>query len=178
MANSSIVTSLKDKVIAELINDETLFHAINSPDIKNFEDSHELLGTHIFRYNQNPNTLEKEISFLTVQVQIPESFNRNTSNRTLITARLEIWIYSHERVMNVKNIPKISDNRNDYIAKLIDKKLNGRNLFGLPEDKNPLSTLSLVLVNNIEGAFINNYLFRQLIFETKDLNNSLCSGNF
>lgn len=177
MANSSIVSTLKDKIIAEIINDETIFQAINSPTVKCFDDSAELINKHIFRYNQNPNTLDSTITFLTLQVHIPESYGARSSELTWVKPRLEIWVYSHESCMTIKNIPKITANRNDYISQILDEKFNGRNQFGLPGDKNPLQLFGeLELVSNVEGVLKTNYLFRQLIFSTKDLNDSLCKG--
>ena len=78
--------------------------------------------------------------------------------------------------MEVKNIPKISDTRNDYISRLIDKKFNGRSSFGGSKDpKNDISTYgSLNLVLNDEGSTTQGFLYRHMVFETKDLNKSLC----
>lgn len=173
MANSSIITKMKDKVISEIINDETLFYAINSPEYKDPNYADDLIGTHIFRYHQNPNTLNKTITFLTIQVHIPKTYD---SNKTWVLPRLEIWIISHEQCMNVDNIPKITANRNDYISQLLDLKFNGRDSIGVSSD--PKDNLNLYgkldLVSNVEGAYSTDYLYRQMIFETKDLNDSLC----
>lgn len=78
--------------------------------------------------------------------------------------------------MKVNNIPKIQDNRNDYISKILDKKFNGRDtLGGSKNDENNLHLYGkLELIVNIEGAYNKDFLFRQLVFETVDLNRSLC----
>lgn len=78
--------------------------------------------------------------------------------------------------MKVDNIPKVSDNRNDYISKLLDKKFNGRDVLGnSKKDENNLHLYGkLDLVANIEGAASRDFLYRQMIFETKDLNKSFC----
>lgn len=173
MANSSIITKMKDKVISEIINDETLFYAINSPEYKDPNYADDLIGTHIFNYNQNPNTLNKAITFLTIEVDIPKTYD---SNNTWVLPRLEIWIISHESCMKVDNIPKITANRNDYISQLLDLKFNGRESIGI--SPNPKENLNLYgklnLVSNIGKAYSADYLYRQMIFETKDLNDSLC----
>ena len=67
--------------------------------------------------------------------------------------------------MVVDNIPKITDNRNDYLSKLIDNKLNGRSDFGIGE---------LKLLSNIEGSYQKDYVYRKMVFECSDLNDSLC----
>lgn len=173
MANSSIITDLKQKVIAELVHDETFFHAINSPYVTDISCADDLVYTHIFPYHQNPNTLDKAITFITIQVHIPKTYDKTN---VWITPHMEIWIISHESCMRVNNIPKVSDNRNDYISKLLDAKFNGRDVLGVSKRKNDNLNLygKLDLISNVEGAFAPEYLYRQMIFEMKDLNNSLC----
>lgn len=173
MANSTLITDLKQSVIKEIINDESFFYAINSPDITDIDCADKLVYTHIFPYHQNPETIEKVITFLTIQVHIPKPYDRN---KTWVVPRLEIWVFSHHSHMKVNNIPKITDNRNDYISKLLDKKFNGRDtLGGSKNDKYNLHLYGkLDLVSNVEGAFSKDFLYRQLIFEMKDINNSLC----
>lgn len=173
MANSEIITDLKKAVMKEIVNDETFFHAIHSPDITDIECADELIYKHIFPYHQNPETVDKVITFLTIQVHIPKTYDRN---KTWVVPRLEIWVFSHNGHMKVDNIPKVSDNRNDYISKLLDKKFNGRDSLGGSKDEKYNVKLygKLDLVSNVEGAYSKDFLYRQLIFEMKDLNNSLC----
>ena len=159
MANSSIITQAKNKIIKEFIKDDTIIQAINSSNVSSPE---KLIGTHIFNYHQNPNTINTAETFITIQVHIPEPFFRNS---TYINPTIEIWVISHEKNMIVNNIPKVTDNRNDYLSRLIDKKLNGRSDFGIGE---------LSLISNIEGSYQQNYLYRKMVFEGTDLNNSLC----
>lgn len=176
MANSAIVTALKNAVMDEIMKDENLFYAIDSPTIKDFSQSDKLLYTHIFPFHKNLDTITENITFLTFQVHIPKSRDRNVSSRTWVTPQLEIWIFSHNDHMKVENIPKIKDNRNDYISKLLDKKFNGKDTFGgNKKDSNNVHIYGrLELVCNIEGTFSKDFLYRQMIFEMKDLNNSLC----
>lgn len=173
MANSAIISRLKDKVITEIINDETLFYAIDSPTIKKFEDADKLVGTHIFNYSQNPLTLEEVQTFLTICVSTREL---NMTNNIWIVPRMEICIISHQSHMKVDNIPKITANRNDYISQLLDQKFNGRTEIGVSKNtKNNLNMYAkLNLTINGEGPVANDYLYRQMIFETKDLSNSMC----
>lgn len=174
MANSSMVSDIKDKVIRELIDDETFFYAVNSPTITDKKYAKKLVNKHIFRYNQNPETLKDAITFLTVQVHI-QKINRWNTKDIWIRPVLEIWIYSHESCMKIDNIPDISADRNDYISQLIDDKFNGRTSLGLEDDKNKIKLLGeLDLVENSEGAYSPSYLYRKMIFVTKDINDSLC----
>lgn len=163
MANSNIIGKAKNKIIRELIKDQNIIAAIGGEkDLK----PEQYINKHIFNFNQNPYTINTVTTFITVQVHIPQSLRGLNLGDTFVTPTIEIWIISHEKHMVVDNIPKITDNRNDYLSELIDEKLNGRSDFGI--DK-------LVLKSNIEGSFQQDYLFRKLIFECKDLNDSLCS---
>lgn len=177
MANSSIITDLKEKVVQEIIADEAFFYAIHPSDIKSVDDRDMLNGKHIFRYHQNPETLKLAGTFLTIQTHTSKY---RQSNNVWIVPQLEIWVISHEEWMKVDNIPHIQDSRNDYIAKLLDQKFNGRNVLGVsPDDEKRLHLCgSLDLVRNVEGAVATHYLYRQLIFETRDLNDSLCDNDY
>lgn len=159
MANSSIITQAKNKIIKEFIKDNNIIQTINSSTVTSPE---KLVGTHIFNYHQNPNTINTVGTFITIQVHIPEPFFRND---VYIKPTIEIWIISHESHMVVDNIPKVTDNRNDYLSRLIDKKLNGRSNFCIGK---------LSLISNIEGAYQQNYLYRKMVFEGTDINNTFC----
>lgn len=159
MANSSIIGSAKNKIIKSFIKNDLIVQAINS---KN-KSGESLKGSHIFDYNQNPNTINDVITFITVQVHIPNTY---ASDKTYVNPEVEIWIISHENHMKVDNIPKVNMNRNDYLSILIDKELNGSTEFGIGK---------LMLACNIEGSFQQDYLFRKLLFRTKDANDLLCN---
>lgn len=156
MANSSIIGIAKNKIIKEFIKDKEIIDAING----SVDKPEKLVGTHIFDYNQNPYTINTAITFITIQVHIPQSYGN-----TFVKPSVEIWIISHEKHMVVDNVPKITINRNDYLSQLIDNKLNGKDGFGIGE---------LTLIHNIEGSFQQNYLYRKMVFQGTDLNKSLC----
>lgn len=161
MANSSIINTAKNKVIKELIKDPDIIKAIDSHTIDENQPE-KFINSHIYTYNQNPFTLEETGTFITVQVQIPETYFRS---KPFLKPQLEIWIISHFQHMKVDNIPKITENRNDYLSELIDRKFNGRLDFGFG---------GMVLTINIEGSFQKNYLYRKMVFETTDINQSMC----
>ena len=166
MANSSIIRKAKNKIIKEFIKDQDIIAAINSSTV-NPNKPEELVDTHIFTYNQNPHTLKLVGTFITIQVHIPENYYSDYHGNSAIHVKpiIEIWIISHEKHMKVDNVPKVTQNRNDYLSELIDNKINGRHGFGIGETK---------LKSNTEGAFQQDYLFRKLIFECLDFNDSLC----
>ena len=160
MANSSIIGKAKNRIIKEFIKDKEIVAAINSTDVTSPE---KLKGTHIFDYHQNPHTINTVETFITVQVHIPQPFS--FEDKTFVKPTVEIWIISHEKHMIVDNIPKVTENRNDYLSRLIDNKLNGKSGFGIGK---------LNLMSNNEGAYQQDYVFRKMVFECLDLNASLC----
>lgn len=162
MANSSIIRKAKNKIVKEFIKDQEIIAAINSSEVKPNE-SQKLINKHIFDYNQNPHTLNIVGTFITIQVHIPQSYYNDFKTRVKPT--IEIWIISHEKHMIVDNVPKITQNRNDYLSELIDKKINGKTGFGIGET---------TLLSNEEGSFQQDYLYRRMIFQCLDLNSSLC----
>lgn len=159
MPNSSVIGTAKNKIIKEFIKDNDIVQAINSLTVTSPE---KLVGTHIFNFHQNPYTINTVCTFLTIQVHIPLI---QTYSTTHVKPTVEIWIISHEEHMVVDNVPKITENRNDYLSRLIDNKLNGRSGFGIGE---------LSLISNVEGFYQKDYLYRKMVFEGTDLNRSFC----
>lgn len=165
MANSSIIEVAKNKLMREFIKDERIVEAIDSGIVPK-ESPEELINTHIFDYAQNPNTINTVGTFITIQVHIPYTREAEMSkSTTFVKPTIEIYIISHEDHMVIKNIPKVKSNRNDYLSRLIDEKLNGANDYGIGE---------LKLLSNVEGSIQQNYSYRKLTFQCLDLNNSLC----
>lgn len=163
MSNSSIIRKAKNKIVKEFIKDKNIIDAINSSKIKEPE---KLINTHIFDYNQNPHTLNTVGTFITIQVHIPEPYYGGYHSSTIhVQPRIEIWIISHEKHMIVDNVPKVTQNRNDYLSELIDNKINDKSGFGIGNTR---------LLSNVEGAFQADYLYRKMVFQCLDLNSSLC----
>lgn len=160
MANSTSISEFKEKIVKAIAKDDTLFYAFDAKDCENGGD---LMGTHIFKYNKNPETITETITFMTIMVHT-KSRDRNGS---FVTPTLELWIYSHNDHMKMDH--KITkDNRNDYISMLLDEKFNGSTEYG--------GIGKLRLVSNTEGVFSSEFLYRRLIFETVDLSDSMCEG--
>lgn len=161
MANGDIISSLKKTVIKEITTDDTLFAAIDAqsstPSIENGGD---LIDTYIFKFNKNPYTVKDIRTFLTVMV----STYADRYQSKFVIPTLTIFIYSHWKHMDIKNIPGIDDTRMDYIGKLLDLKFNG---FSSGIGK-------LNLVTNEEMTFNKEFLCRKLVFETIDINDSFC----
>lgn len=165
MANSSIIEVAKNKIIREFIKDEKIVEAIDSAIVPR-DCPEELINTHIFDYGQNPNTVTTAKTFLTIQVHIPYTREmERASTITYVKPTVEICIISHESHMVVNNVPKVKSNRNDYLSRLIDEKMNGASGFGIGK---------LVCISNVEGNVQQNYSYRKITFQCVDLNDSLC----
>lgn len=160
MANSSSISEMKQRIVDAIAKDELLFYAIDS---KQSENGGDLLGTHIFKYNKNPETITESITFITVMVHT-KSRDRNG---VYVTPTLEIWIYSHNDHMDM-DYRVTKDNRNDYISMLLDEKFNGSTEYG------GIGKLKLTL--NQEGTYSQKFLYRRLLFETVDISDSVCEG--
>ena len=68
ISNSNFIGAVKKKIIKEFIKDDAIVQAIHAVDIPSPE---KLVGTHIFNYHENPNTINKVMTFITIQVHIP-----------------------------------------------------------------------------------------------------------
>ena len=161
MANSSIIGDAKVKIAKYIVQDDAIVKAIDPPETNKGDN---LIGTHVFTYNQNPHTLQDGGTFITITVNIPQmGWHERSASR--VFPQIVIWIVSHERHMKVDNVPKIKCNRNDYISQLLDEKLNGNTNFGLGK---------LDMISNVEGAVQQDYLYRTLTFQGTDINDSFC----
>lgn len=160
MANSTSISKFKERIVKAIAKDETLFYAFDAKDCENGGD---LINTHIFKYNKNPETITETITFMTVMVHT----KARDRNKTFITPTLELWIYSHKDHMSM-DFRITKDNRNDYISMLLDDKFNGSTEYG--------GIGKLQLISNTEGTYNQNFLFRRLIFETVDINDSTCGS--
>lgn len=174
MANSSIITLLKRKIKSEIVNDPFIVKVFGSPDYDKEDPdwSGEDVGSHyLFTWNQNPTTITKNITFITLQAHI-RKYRDNWVKPTF-----EIWIYSHNDHMKLsaKDFPGIDANRNDYLSQLLDEKFNGRTSLGNENDTDRFNLLGkLELTVNEEGVYNEKFVYRRMVFETKDINDSLC----
>lgn len=166
---SKFINAVKDAVIGEILNSELMFKLIDSPDVTSFDESEKLVGTHIFRFGKNPTVVEKNITFITIQVHTDKSMN----SWTKIVPQIEINIYSHDSHMDLDTsvFPTITANRNDYISEWFDNLLNGKTKIGSFN----LSS-KLKLKRNHEYSYTKpDWLMRSLIFEGEEMSIDLCA---
>lgn len=158
MANSTSISEFKERVVNAIAHDNDIFYAFDAKDCENGGD---LLNTHLFKYNKHPETITDAITFMTVMVHTKV----RDREKMFVTPTLELWIYSHNDHMKMD--AKITkDNRNDYLSMLLDDKFNGSTEYG------GIGKLRLVL--NEEGTFGQKFLYRRMLFETIDVNDSFC----
>ena len=158
MANT-VISDFKKNVVDAITHDDTIFYAFDARECENGGD---LKETHIFNYNKIPETITEVSTYMTIMVHT-KSRDRNG---TFITPSLEIWIYSHFNHMKMdRRITK--DNRNDYLSMLLEEMFNGSTEYG--------GAGQLKLTLNTEGVYNKEFLYRHLIFETIDINASLCN---
>lgn len=172
MANSRIVNELKSRLLKDIINNEDIVCAIDSPDKDNPNwDSSCMIDTPsnrkegftplLFNHIKNASTIDKTISFICTEVQLGSVY---TSSKWA-TVKLEVWIFSHNDHMRIENIPKVNANRNDYIAELIDDMVNNKyDIFD-----------TFKLISSVGGQYNDKFHYRKLIFEGKDINYNMCS---
>lgn len=158
MANGTIISDLKKRVIDAITHDDTIFYTFGASDCENGGD---LKDTHIFTYNKIPETITITDMYMTVMVHTKP----RDRNKTYVTPTLEIWIYCHHGHMKMdRKITK--DNRCDYLSMLLENMLNGSTEYG------GIGELKCIL--NQEGTYNKDFLYRHLIFETVDINSSMC----
>lgn len=165
MANSTIVMTLKNNIINDLCDDPDIDYLIDS----SIYHGKDLKGKHIFNYNKNPETIKETITFLTVMADI----SLLDRNGTFIVPYVSIYIYSHNRHMELPPEFLNDDeffNRNDYLAHMIDEKINGNTTYG--------GYGELRLMENREFIATKDFNGRVLKFKTVDINNSLCDNRW
>ena len=166
---SKFINAVKDAIIGEILNSKLMFNLIDSPDVTSFDESEKLIGTHIFRFGKNPTVVEKNITFITIQVHTDKSMN----SWTKIVPQIEINIYSHDSHMDLDTsvFPTITANRNDYISEWFDNLLNGKTKIG---SFNLSSKLKLKR-NHEYPCTKPDWLMRSLIFEGEEMSIDLCA---
>ena len=166
---SKFINAVKDAIIGEILNSKLIFNLIDSPDVTSFDESEKLIGTHIFRFGKNPTVIEKNITFITIQVHTDKSMN----SWTKIVPQIEINIYSHDSHMDLDTsvFPTITANRNDYISEWFDNLLNGKTKIG---SFNLSSKLKLKR-NHEYPCTKPDWLMRSLIFEGEEMSVDLCA---
>lgn len=154
MAKSKCIRQFKNKIMAELSQDDEIISALGlNPD----EDPDDLVWHRLFPHYFIPQTEESVRSYILVEIDIPERRTRYGSSDSNIWVHPTIVFYvlTHQEDMHMNMVGE-SGTRMDYLAELIEEKYEGRQDFGAGV---------LQLKSDTAGSVNTTYRFRQLVFE-------------
>lgn len=156
MSNSSSIRDWKNKIIADLHNDEHFLDALGTTEL----EREDLTYSRIFPYYYIPDTITTVTTYILIEIDIKSTSRNNAYAYPIIT----FTVLCHQDDMRLK-MAGVSATRADYLAELIDNKYNGADGFGLGR---------LELRSNIPGSLNEKFRYRQITFQGKDFNDSLC----
>lgn len=164
MANSQIISEIKNKVLSLFQNDERIVKALN---IRQDEDEENLTYVRLFPYKFIPDTQEEVKTYILVEVDIMTERNRYDAGTKRFywdypTITIDILSHQKDMVMNELGISKV---RTDYLSELIDELLNGYSGLGFAR---------LQRLSNISYSLNDTYRYREIKFTAVDLNDSMC----
>lgn len=165
MAKSKVIRNWKNKIISELSQDDEIIEALGLNDDESPDD---LVWRRLFPHYFIPETQDSVLSYLLVEIDIPERRSRYGSSDSDIWVHPTIIFYVlvHQEDMHMNMVGE-SGTRMDYLAELIEDKYDGRQDFGVG---------TLKLKSDTAGSVNTTYRFRQLVFEAVDLDSGLCEG--
>ena len=158
MAKSKCIRQFKNKIMAELSQDDEIISALG---LNLDEDPDDLVWHRLFPHYFIPQTEESVRSYILVEIDIPERRTRYGSSDSNIWVHPTIVFYvlTHQEDMHM-NMAGESGTRMDYLAELIEEKYEGRQDFGVG---------TLQLKSDTAGSVNTTYRFRQLVFEAVDV---------
>lgn len=159
MSNSSSIRDWKNKIIADLHNDEHFLDALGTTELER-EDLEE--AKRVFPYYYIPDTITTVTTYILIEIDIKSTSRNNAYAYPIIT----FTVLCHQDDMRLK-MAGVSATRADYLAELIDNKYNGADGFGLGR---------LELRSNIAGSLNEKFRYRQIVFQGKDFNDNLCKA--
>lgn len=158
MSNSSSIRDWKNKIIADLHNDEHFLDALGTTEL----EREDLTCSRIFPYYYIPDTVTKVTTFILIEIDIRATSRHNAYAYPIIT----FTVLCHQDDMKLK-MKGVSATRADYLSELIDNKYNGADGFGLGR---------LELKSNIAGSLNEKFRYRQITFQGTDINKNLCKA--
>ena len=154
MAKSKCIRQFKNKIMAELSQDDEIISALG---LNPGEDPDDLVWHRLFPHYFIPQTEEQVRTYILVEIDIPERRTRYGSSDSNIWVHPTIVFYvlTHQEDMHMNMVGE-SGTRMDYLAELIEEKYEGRQDFGAGV---------LQLKSDTAGSVNTTYRFRQLVFE-------------
>ena len=154
MAKSKCIRQFKNKIMAELSQDDEIISALGlNPD----ESEDDLVWVRLYPHYYIPQTESEVKTYILVEIDIPERRTRYGSSDSNIWVHPTIVFYvlTHQEDMHMNMVGE-SGTRMDYLAELIEEKYEGRQDFGAGV---------LQLKSDTAGSVNTTYRFRQLVFE-------------
>lgn len=162
MPNSSFIRIAKNRIMADLQNDNEIIEALR---LNDNEDRDDLVYTRLFPHYFIPETQEIVKTYIMVEIDIEQQRTRyGNSSSNLVYPTITFTVLAHQKDMRL-DLPGVSAVRTDYITELIDLKYNGKDGFGLK---------GLEVISNVAGSLNDTYRFRQIVFKSADFNDSYC----
>jgi len=151
--NSREVSEYKLKIIRHLIQDNELVSLVDER--KEFEYADDLIYERLFPFGRIPETEQEMKTYVTIMVDVPSIGTRNDVVRDVV---LTVRVITHSNLMRVSGR---NGTRIDLLAARVDELLNESFDFGIGYVK---------LVHNKEFVYDNCHFYRELKFQTVDLN--------
>ena len=166
MANDTIITTFKNKLITQMQDNPLIINALN---INSNEDVEDLAYVRLFPYYFIVPTQEDAKTYIMVEVGLEAIQDRyNALKQDIIYDKCMVYIYvvAHQDVMRMDNAGQ-SAVRIDYISQLINKQFNGKYIAGIG---------MLQRISNMPRSLNDTYRSREMIFEVLDFNQEMCES--
>lgn len=167
MANDSIITTFKNKLIEQIQNDKQIINALA---INKDEDEEDLSYVRLFPYYFVVPTQEEAKTYIFIEVALEAVRDRfNTYKNEVVYDKCMVYMYvvSHQSVMRMETAG-LSAVRIDYISQLLNQKFNGQYIAGIG---------TLQRITNIPRHLNDVYRCREMTFEVLDFNKEMCDSD-
>lgn len=157
MANSKYISMYKNKILTELLNDELFLQVL---DVTEAEIENGLVYSRLYPYFYITGTQTTVKTYICIEI----NNNSNSRDDTYSHPQIVFNIISHQNDMKL-NLAGVSAIKTDYLSEIIDEKFNGADGYGVGK---------LILKSNTAGSINEVYRYRQLVFKSIDINDSVC----
>ena len=167
MANDTIITTFKNKLIDQIQNNEQIINALA---INSSEDAEDLAYVRLFPYYFIVPTQEDAKTYIMIEVGLEAIQDRyNAMKQDIVYDRCHVYVYvvAHQDVMRMESAGQ-SAVRIDYISQLINKQFNGQYIAGIG---------TLQRISNMPRSLNDTYRSREMIFDVLDFNQEMCEDN-
>lgn len=167
MANDSIITTLKNKLIEQIQNDKQIINALA---INKDEDEEDLSYVRLFPYYFIEPTQEEAKTYIFIEGTIEavrDRFNAYKNEVVYDVCKMYMYVVSHQSVIRMEAAGH-SAVRTDHIAELLSQKFNGQHIAGIG---------TLQRITDLPRNLSDVYRCREIIFEVLDFNKEMCDSD-